>query len=496
MPDKPPASSPSAGSGWRPLDTLSPGSWIIVGIAAVSSVLVFALPVPQRDGLEFWTFTRNHIETYRPVVEQWNAAAAEGTAAAAGGVLQPVNLFSLDGVALERRTLNGIWSGTPLADLIEIEGSTFYKYVSGPIEDVGFIDLTERLHNEGIYDAINPPSFSPWTSRGRVFGIPHDVHPVLLAYRADIVEDELGVDVTQIETWDDFARLLAPAIRDLDGDGRADRYLLNFWYNDADALEVLMLQAGGGTFDADDHLIVDSEVNARVLSTGLSWCFGPGRLAIHAPDFDAGGNQLKLDGRVVAALMPDWLAGVWKQDLPQLGGKLKLMPLPAWEPGGRRTSVRGGTMLAVPRATQDAGRFDAAWAFAKELYLSPRVAETLFRQSSIISPVIEFWDQPFYREPDPYFSGQPSGTLYIEQAPHVPRRPSHPFRIIARTEIGRAAESLRQYADRTNTYDADALMPEARRLLAAAAQRVEQQMQRNAFLDFDDTPELTPEDTP
>ncbi|MEM6553967.1 MAG: hypothetical protein AAF750_17765, partial [Planctomycetota bacterium] len=138
-----------------------------------------------------------------------------------------------------------------------------------------------------------------------------------------------------------------------------------------------------------------------------------------------------------------------------------------------------------PRATQDAGQFEDAWGFAKHLYLSRDVAEQLFEVSHIISPVTDFWDEPFYHRPDPYFSGQPSGSLFIEAAPHVPLRPSHPFRVIARTEIDRAADRLRAYADRRGVYDRASLLPEARRLLGLAAERVEQQIARNAFLDFD-----------
>ncbi|MEO1235841.1 MAG: extracellular solute-binding protein [Planctomycetota bacterium] len=480
-PDDPKKHTPlsAAGSGWRPLDTMSLGSWIIVAIAVVSSVIVLALPVPDRPGLEFWTFARNHSKMYAPLSERWNRRVEET------GEGELMNLYQLEFTALERRTLNGFWAGTPLADLIEIEGGSFYKFVTGPLEDVGFVDLTDLLHDEGIYETLNAPSLTAWTNRGRVFGLPHDVHPVLLAYRADIVEDELGIDVSTIQTWDDFARVMSAAKADFDGDGRIDRYPLSFWFNDVGALEVLMLQAGGGTFDADDNIIVASEANARVLATAVSWCFGEDRIAIDAPEFDAGGNQLKLDGRVVCAMMPDWLAGIWKSDLPQLGGKIKLMPLPAWEPGGRRTSVRGGTMLGIPRATVEAGEFEDAWAFAKYLYLAEEVARELFLTANIISPVKSYWDRPFYHEPDPYFSGQPSGTLYIDQAPHVPPRTSHPFRVVATTEIGRAANSLRNYADARGVYDVESLLPEARRLLAEAQEQVLKRMERNVFLQIE-----------
>ncbi len=455
---------------------LSPGVVIILGIALVSSVLTFVMPVNKREGLEFWTFARNHTLMYDPLIREWNQQAKGKSE------LLPMSIFTLEGMALQRRVQSGFWADTPLADLIEVEGSMFSKFVSGPLEDVGFVDLTDRLHSDGIYASINPPSFSPWMSRGRIFGLPHDVHPVLLVYRSDIVEGELGIDVSQIETWDDFARVMQPVMADKNNDGRPDRFVLNFWFNDAGQLETLMLQAGGGTFDTQDRLIVNSEVNARVLATAVHWCFGPGRIAVQAPDFDAGGNQMRLDGRVVCAMMPDWLAGTWKMDLPQLSGKVKLMPLPAWEKGGRRTSVLGGTMLGIPKATEAAGQFEEAWEMAKFLYLSEDVARQLFINSNIISPVKKFWDADFYKVPDPFFSGQASGTLFLEQAPHVPLRPSNPFRTLARGEIGQAANELRDFADQRQDYTVESLMPEARRLLALAEGRVEREMSRNVFL--------------
>jgi arabinosaccharide transport system substrate-binding protein len=41
----------------------------------------------------------------------------------------------------------------------------------GPLEEVGFVDLTDLVQSEGIEAQINAPSFAPWTSRGRIFGL-------------------------------------------------------------------------------------------------------------------------------------------------------------------------------------------------------------------------------------------------------------------------------------------------------------------------------------
>ncbi|MEZ6190595.1 MAG: hypothetical protein R3C45_04810 [Phycisphaerales bacterium] len=216
-----------------------------------------------------------------------------------------------------------------------------------------------------------------------------------------------------------------------------------------------------------------------MISTVVQWCFGEGRIAIDAPEFSPTGNHLKIEGRVIASLMPDWLGATWKRDMPQLAGKLKLMPLPAWEPGGLRTSVHGGTMIAIPKSSPN---FDEAWAFVKHLYLSDELAEQLYKQNCIITPVRRLWDSDFFKEPDPYFHGQARGSLYIEQAPYVPTRTSSPFRTLAMSRIGEAVNDLRQYAQARGEYGVDALLPEARRLLREAEDRIRVEMSRNVFL--------------
>ncbi|MCP4594319.1 MAG: extracellular solute-binding protein [bacterium] len=447
---------------------LSLGGWLIVALALLSMTLVICRTETRRQGLELWTYARTHVLNYEPIIAHWNEVEETG---------ESVQLFLIGPRPLERRVLSGFFSGTPVADLIEIERSMAGRLFSGPLEAVGFVDLTERLRAEGIDTAINEPSFGPWTSRGRIFGLPHDVHPVLLGYRADLVEQS-GIDMTTIETWDDFARILSPLVQDFDGDGRPDRYLLNMWHTNKDLMEVLLLQAGGGFFDESGTPVIDSPANARVLATIVTWGCGPKRIAIDAPEFTASGNQLRLGGAVVCSLVPDWLCGVWQHDLPELGGKIKLIPLPAWEPGGRRTSVWGGTMLGISRTTRNP---EVAWKLAKHLYLSPELAESVYRTVGIISPVKKLWTHAFYDEPSPYFCAQSPGRLYIDAAPAVPRRTSSPFNELAKDHVQTVAVALREYALAEDVYTRDELLDQAHRLLREAEDHVRHQMERNIF---------------
>jgi len=192
---------------------------------------------------------------------------------------------------------------------------------------------------------------------------------------------------------------------------------------------------------------------------------------------------MRIEGVVLASILPDWLAGTWKSYIPALHGKVKLMKLPSWEPGGRRTSVAAGSCAGVSKAAPDVER---AWAMAKHLYLSPTVAEEHFRNTCIISPVKKFWDLPFYHEPDPFFSGQKVGELYIAEAPNVPERFSSPYLSFARERMMAILVTLKAYAVTRQKFDRESLLPEATRLLAEAQRDIGHRFARNVL--FNQTP--------
>lgn len=448
---------------------LSPGSAIIVALALVASTGVAFIRTTHAAGMPFWVYSEAHFKLYQPLVTDWNSRHPG----------QAVNISQLHMRALERRMLSGFLSNTPVADVLAVERPMAARAFSGPIESVGFLDLTARFEDDGMRPQLAPASLTPWTTRGRLFGMPLDVHPVLLAYRADLVE-AAGINVSQIETWDDYFRVMHPLMRDLDGDGRPDRWLLNAWDTNMDVNLMLLRQAGGALFDPDDQPCLNLLRNAEVISRLVTWYTGPGRVCTDVDLFSASGHRQRLEGVIIGSLLPDWMAGQWKLEIPGLAGKVKLMPLPAWERGGRRTSVwRGGTMLGINKRASDP---EAAWAFVRHLALSPDLAEHLFRESSIVPPNRSLWDLSVFDEPDAYYSGQALGRLYLMQAYDVPTRSASPYAAAAQSHLNNALVLLRAYADKTGTYDAAGLVGEAQRLLDEAQRRLVREIGRNTFL--------------
>lgn len=445
---------------------LSSGVWVIAGLLIISTVLVLARKPSDKGDLQFWVFSPEHRAMYIPMIEQYERSNA---------VQLEVTLMSI--AAIQSRMMSGFFGGLPTADLIEVEKAVAPQAFMGPTEAIGFTDLTDLLKDEGLLQQFNQPSLAPWSVDGRVFGLPHDVHPVMLAYRADITE-AAGIDLTHAETWDEYFELLRPLMADDDNNAQPDHTPLSFWYTNQDLIETLMLQGDGQLFTPDGVPTISTERNAQLLAELTSWCVGPNPVAVDINEWSAAGHQAKVDAVAIGYIAPDWMCSIWKMHVPGLTGKMKLMPLPAFEPGGRRTSVRGGTMLGIPKTTQ---HFDRAWEYAKLLYTSPQVARDLYREVDIISPVKSLWDDPVYDQPDPFFMNQRKGRMYIELAPEIPLRPSSPYNKQAAIDVRDAMGRLANHARSQQTYSADELLPRARELLAGVQRQVERRMSRNAF---------------
>jgi arabinosaccharide transport system substrate-binding protein len=343
---------------------------------------------------------------------------------------------------------------------------------------VGFVDLTDRLREEGLLDALNRPSFSPWTNRGHIFGLPADVHPVLLAYRADVFE-AAGINVDELTTWEKFFDATRGLVQDFTGDGSPDQYVFELQETEGTTAMTLILQAGGRLFDEAGQPDLDHPVNVRCLAHLVDWASGDDKVTGDLDLFTGAGNQLRMEGFVLSWIVPDWRSIRGPLYMGRLNGKMKLMPLPAWEEGGRRTSVWGGTMLGFSRT---AGNFEKNWEFAKRLYLSRELARVSWKKFGVITPVKAFWDDPVFDEPDPFYSGQPVGRLFVNYAEEVPVRSSSPFMELAGQELAHAMGSSIRQAKAEGIEGIENLLPIVREALEKANANVQRQVDRNIFI--------------
>jgi arabinosaccharide transport system substrate-binding protein len=307
-----------------------------------------------------------------------------------------------------------------------------------------------------------------------VLGLPHDVHPVMLAYRRDLVE-RLGIDVNQLDTWEKFVEVGRRVTKDTDGDGVIDQYMLDLPYSGAHGMQMLLLQRGSQMFDEAGTPVFATEATAQVFHFYLQQTLGRNRIA-----YDCGGGQsffkAMTDGLALFYFTPDWRSYTYQTDLPRLSGKMALMPLPAWEKGGRRTSVWGGTGLVITRRSK---RHDLAWELTKFLYLNQRDLGERFKGTNIIPPLKDAWNLPEFNAPNEYFSGQAVGRLYANLAPDTPPVHSSPVINVARNKLNEAYTRVIEYY---KAHGEDGLMDAIHRELERAQGHVRRMAERNQNL--------------
>ena len=432
--------------------------FIILVLAIVSGGWLLLHPVrPKKAMLRLWTFADIHARAYQKAVPSFEAKHP--------GVKVDVQLVA--GVAVTSRLRAAFWADLDVPDLVEVEISSAGTFFRGRLDDLGFIDWTPWLKETGLYDRIVHSRFAPYTCKGKIFGLPHDVHPVMLAYNRERFE-ELGIDAAKLETWDAFVR-----------EGRrvtvpGTRYMIQLSDSNASNLDPFLFQRGGGYFDADGTLTMDNAVALATLKWYIPLVAGPGRIGN-----DIGGRDVFTraveSGIILSFICPDWRSKGTETHVGSMSGRMALMPLPAFEKGGRRTSTWGGTMLGITKKCRNK---KLAFELARHLYLNVEDLAGRFKELNILPPLKDAWRLPEFDEPRPYWSNQPIGRLYADLADQVPPQYTSPFIGLAKAKMGEvvSAAAARYRANGETGFDAF-----VRARLRQAADYVRTQMKRNPF---------------
>jgi arabinosaccharide transport system substrate-binding protein len=448
------------------MNLTSPMRWFPYGRAALT-MLILALasglwlgaqPASRRESnLSLWVFAKTHYEAYLKAAHTFEAKHP--------GV--HINVQLVANASLAARLQAAFLANVDVPDLVEIEISQAGSFFRGPLEDVGFADLTERVKQSGMWEKMVQSRFAPYTSRGRIFGLPHDVHPVMLAYRRDIFEQE-GIDADQIKTWDDFIavgkKLTIPN----------KRYLIELADTSSTNLETFLFQRGGGYFDAQGKCIFDNEIGVETMRFYVPLVAGKDKIGNKLGEGQIITRAVE-EGYLLCLIAPDWRSKSFETDIPRMAGKMALMPLPAVREGERRTSTWGGTMLGITKRCRDQ---NLAWEFAQHLYLDkPELAER-FRASNILPAMRDAWLEPSYREIRSYWSGQRLGKLYVDLAPDVPSQYTSPFVVVAKAKLG---EALTDCVQRYNAQGKRGFDAFVRARLTQSADEVRRLIARNPY---------------
>jgi ABC-type glycerol-3-phosphate transport system substrate-binding protein len=185
----------------------------------------------------------------------------------------------------------------------------------------------------------------------------------------------------------------------------------------------MMWQRGIGFFDDEGRVTIeDPEVveilkkigefwDADVTSDNLEWT-DPWYAELAA-------GMDNTDSPPIASLVyPAWMGNFFKTWIaPDLAGNWGIALMPAWDKGGTRASMAGGSAYFIPA---DSSNPEAAWAFIEYMNLKAENHVQVYAYSDYFPALTSTYDDPLFQDGDDYFGGEVTRKLYAEVAGNVP----------------------------------------------------------------------------
>lgn len=126
------------------------GPALLIILAVASSGWLMAHPVhgpgndPAMTCLRVWTFAQNHYKAYLEAIPAFEASHP--------GVCVTVEMVHYR--AVNERLRAAFWADLNVPDLVEVEIAAAGGFFRGSLEDIGFVDLTDRIEAAGLDERV------------------------------------------------------------------------------------------------------------------------------------------------------------------------------------------------------------------------------------------------------------------------------------------------------------------------------------------------------
>jgi arabinosaccharide transport system substrate-binding protein len=331
----------------------------ILLLVAVVLGSVSMVTAQDATDLNLWVFVERHGTFMQKQAERWNEANPD----------RPINLTfeQIDYAPMHENLLSALLVGVGAPDLVDIEISRFATFTKGEIQLVPLNDAIDPYRADIIESRL-----APYTAGGNNYGIDYHLGAFLMYYNTGILE-AAGVDVDSIVTWEDYIEAGKKVTQDTDGDGTPDVVMTTLEVTGPHTARGIMLMMGGGSYNADGELILNSEANVNALQfmQDLVHVHGIARAASggnhHSPE-----HFVELsEGKIASLWMPQWYMTRFPDNMSSVLADVAVVrPMPVFEETGYTSTMGGGTGTAITNQI-DPAKIDLAkefLAFAKLTY--------------------------------------------------------------------------------------------------------------------------------
>jgi arabinosaccharide transport system substrate-binding protein len=367
---------------------------------------VFGIGVAQAQDatdLSLWVFVERHGTFLQNQAERWNEANPD----------RPINLTfeQIDYTQMHDNLLSALLVGVGAPDLVDIEISKFATFTKGEIQ---LIPLDEAI--DPYRADIIETRLAPYTANGHNYGIDYHLGAFLMYYNTGVLE-AAGVNVDDIVTWDDYIEAGKKVTQDTDGDGTPDVVMTTLELTGPHTARGIMLMMGGGSYNSEGELILDSEANVQALQfmQDLVHVHGIARGASggnhHSPE-----HFVELsEGKIASLWMPQWYMTRFPDNMSSvLADVAVIRPMPVFEETGYTSTMGGGTGTAITNQI-DPDKIPLASEFLAFAKLTYEANVSLWTELGFDPMRLDVYDDPALLIEMSDFSGEVPFS-YIKQA--------------------------------------------------------------------------------
>lgn len=326
------------------------------------------------DGTElsFWTFQDLHMSFYEKMAKMWNEENPDRKI-----IFKPEVLPFED---MHTKLLVSLQAGTGAPDMVDIEIGKYPNFLKGDVQLIPLNDVIDPVRDKFVTARLDI-----YSKDGQNYGLPFHVGASVIFYNTEIL-DAAGIDPYDIKTWDDYMEA-GKIVKQKTGKPMATVEVNGQW-----SFWPMIAERGSDLVDADGNVILDNETNIKTLEY-LKELLDSG-VAVAAP----GGNHhaeeyygFMNDGGAASMWMPMWYMNRFTDYMPDLSGKILILPMPRWTPDGKRSAGMGGTGTSVTNQARDVE-------LAKDFLMFAKGSEegnlVIWEDLGFDPPRWDVWDNP------------------------------------------------------------------------------------------------------
>ncbi|GAA2433298.1 hypothetical protein GCM10010421_22880 [Streptomyces glaucus] len=378
------------------------GALALPGLAACGSSSGRTVSSGRVD-VSLWTHDPGYIKTFQ-------AAAGDKALMRGSRFDYRVKATNAAGSDVVTRTIAQAVAGGNTPDLAGVIVDQFPRVMGSAIAENLFVDLSDTVRPfEGELLKLAPYSVDKIP-----YGLDSDNSITVLYYRQDLFA-KYGIP-EDLDTWQDLARVGARVY----DQHKVSLGMVSTGDNGAivNGFLQLLLQRGGGIFDASGELVLDSAEAVEVLEFMAQGVRSGFLMSLPDPYGAVCGAALK-SGRLAAAAMPNWYNVYGLQaNAPEDKGKWRMRTLPRFAGGGHVASILGGTAFCVVKGKPNT---EAALELLRRVYLTREGQLLRYHSGGFLPTLKSLYDDPELTSvADDYLGGQRVFDVYRAAAADLP----------------------------------------------------------------------------